>query len=48
MSKRETYPEYVRRKEAENPGDKDKREAGKALARKKIGVPAKGKNRGER
>lgn len=43
--KRETYPEYVRRKDAEKPGDAAKRKAGKALARKKIVIPAKEKKR---
>lgn len=34
--KKETYPEYVRRKDAEKPGDTAKRAAGKALAKKKF------------
>lgn len=34
--KKETYPEYVRRKDAEKPGHAAKRAAGKALAKKKL------------
>lgn len=43
--KKETYPEYVKRKDAKRK-DVAKRKAGKALAKKNINVPPKDKKRG--
>lgn len=40
---KELYPDYVKRKDAEKPGDAKKRAAAKALAKKKLNVPARKK-----
>ena len=46
MTKRETYPEYLKRRDASNPKGAARRKAAKALMKKNFSILAKDKSRG--